>query len=311
MNRDHLVMTKRFRNAVLLAVAMLFVFPAIAAEKHAIKLADLEVTIWIPDAIDGPKPTIIFSHGYLGCNEQSIFLTEGLANAGYVVLSPNHLDTICVRSKPLRKSLDERTRERRAKGQSTNLLEPEHSFLAPQKWNDRTHTDRRDDMLRTLDLALGNPEIAPMINESRIGLMGHSTGGYAALGIAGAWPSWKDRRIKAVLALSPYSLPFHNPGGRLNTMNTPVMFQGGTADFGITPFLLGDKGSYAHSSKPKYLVEFAGLNHFSWTNLNNNPTQKNLILGYARGFFDKYLSGRNVPSLTRKLGGVSKLFFSE
>lgn len=304
-------MTKPVYRALLLVFAALIVFPAIAAEKHAIKLADLEVTIWIPDAIDGPKPAIVFSHGYLGCNEQSIFLTEGLANAGYVVLSPNHLDTICVRSKPLRKSFEERIRERRAKGQSANLLEPEHSFLAPQKWDDRTHTDRRDDIIRTLDLALGNPEIAPMINRTRIGLMGHSTGGYAALGIAGAWPSWKDQRIKAVLALSPYSLPFHNPGGRLNAMNTPVMFQGGTADFGITPFLLGDKGSYAHSSAPKYLVEFAGLNHFSWTNLNNNAAEKNLILRYARAFFDNYLIGRRTPSLTKKLRGVSKLIFSE
>ncbi len=41
-----------------------------------------------------------------------------------------------------------------------------------------------------------------------IGAAGHSLGGYTVVGLGGGWPRWKDGRIRAVLALSPYVQPF-------------------------------------------------------------------------------------------------------
>src|SRR4029078_10886352 len=40
-------------------------------------------------------PLIVFSHGWGGCATQSVFLTEQLARAGYVVAAPNHQDAGC------------------------------------------------------------------------------------------------------------------------------------------------------------------------------------------------------------------------
>ena len=41
-------------------------------------------------------------------------------------------------------------------------------------------------------------------------LVGHSLGGYTVLGVGGGWAHWKDPRVKAILALSPYAAPFIN-----------------------------------------------------------------------------------------------------
>ena len=43
---------------------------------------------------------------------------------------------------------------------------------------------------------------------NHLALVGHSLGGYTVLGVGGGWPRWKDPRVKAILALSPYAVPF-------------------------------------------------------------------------------------------------------
>jgi pimeloyl-ACP methyl ester carboxylesterase len=72
------------------------------------------------------------------------------------------------------------------------------------------------------------------VDLDRLGLLGHSLGGYTVVGLAGGWASWKLPGVKAVLALSPYTDPFlvHRT---LSGVSTPIMYQGGTLDLGITP----------------------------------------------------------------------------
>jgi predicted dienelactone hydrolase len=83
-----------------------------------------------------------------------------------------------------------------------------------------------------LDSALTNPEFDGVpVDAMSLGVAGHSLGGYTDLGLAGGWASWKEARVKAVLALSPYCSPFLSKG-QLASMNIPVMYQGGTRDFG-------------------------------------------------------------------------------
>jgi predicted dienelactone hydrolase len=121
---------------------------------------------------------------------------------------------------------------------------------------------------------------------TRIGVAGHSLGGYTALGLAGAWPSWKDPRIKAVLALSPFCSPYVQRGA-LGQMDVPVMYQGGTVDLGITPTVKRLGGAYQRSSAPRYFVELQGAGHLAWTNLN--PNFQDLINRYSVAFFDRYV----------------------
>ena len=85
--------------------------------------------------------------------------------------------------------------------------------------------------------------------------------------MAGAWPSWKDGRVKAVLALSPYCAPFITKGD-LGHRDVPVMYQGGTLDLGITPDVRRAGGAYEQTSTPKYFVELRGAGDFAWTEIN-------------------------------------------
>jgi pimeloyl-ACP methyl ester carboxylesterase len=79
-----------------------------------------------------------------------------------------------------------------------------------------------------------------------------------------AWPGWKLDGVKAVLALSANVQPFL-VRGTLAGLGAPVMYQGGTLDFGITPALHKAMGAYDLSPMPKYYVELKGAGHFAWT----------------------------------------------
>ena len=157
-----------------------------------------------------------------------------------------------------------------------------------------TYKDRRGDIEAVLDAVLRAKTFEGIpVDASRIGIVGHSLGGYTALAIAGAWASWKDPRIKAVLALSPFNTPFVAKGDLAN-MNVPVMFQGGTLDFGISPTVRRPGGAYDRSSAPKYYVEFRGAGHLAWTDLN--PRFHGIIDRYSVAFFDRYLKADAAPN---------------
>jgi predicted dienelactone hydrolase len=90
-------------------------------------VAGLEVAAWIPSHYTAdPWPIIIFSHGFHGCNTQSIFLMERLAGAGYAVFAPNHRDAACGNI-------------------GAWFTRPEDPFRDPRKWTDTTFADRAED----------------------------------------------------------------------------------------------------------------------------------------------------------------------
>ncbi|MGO8786756.1 MAG: alpha/beta hydrolase family protein [Terriglobia bacterium] len=253
-----------------------------------IHIAGRQVAMWKPSgtALRDGYPVILFSHGFTGCGTQSVFLTEGLAHAGYFVLAPDHRDAAC------------------GPGHEGKLFEKlttlrsEEPFHSPDVWTEATYRDRGVDLEAILDTILKERSFQGVpIDSSRVGLAGHSLGGYTVLAVAGAWPSWKDHRIKAVLALSPYCTPFIGKGD-LDHLDVPVMYQGGTRDIGITPYVRRPGGAYDLTSSPKYFVEFAGAGHFAWTNLNKS--YQPIINDYAVAFFDRYLKGaRESGPLTR------------
>ena len=207
------------------------------------------MAVWYPAARRERYPLIIFSHGWGGCGTQSLFLTESLARAGYVVAAPDHRDATCSVDGP----------------RLPRFHLPELPFSAPGHWTESTYEDRREDLEEALDWMLANAEFRTLIDPARIGAMGHSLGGYSALGLTGGWDSWKDPRITAVLALAPYLKPLVMHG-RLREIQIPVMYQDAQFDMAITPSVRGPKGAFAQSGEPKYLVELRGGNHFEWTN---------------------------------------------
>lgn len=229
----------------------------------------------------GRHPMLIFSHGYLGVSDQSIFITEGLARAGYIVASMNHQDAL------------------------VNIFQRQDppKFGDYAKWTDEKYRDRHDDIVALLDYLLeqNRSKDSPLhdhIDLNLIGGMGHSLGGYTMLGLAGAWKSWHEPRIKALVVFSPFAQPYA-VNGKLNSVSIPVMLQGGTLDIPITPML---PAVYDKLGGPKAFLVLKNETHFGWTNfVSLGKTTKEtvtsgdpeLMLRYSIAYLDQHLLKSN------------------
>lgn len=279
-------MTTRWRIRLVAAATVLASPTSATHAQQRITLGGRDVVVWAPPSSrPGRQPVLIFSHGFGGCATQSKFMTEVLAAHGYWVFAPNHKDARCG-------------------GANGGGGRPDAPFRKPESWSDKSFVDRRDD-IRAIQQALAtSPEFASRVDLTRLGYIGHSLGGYTVVGLAGGWASWKTPGMKAVLALSPYTEPYlvH---GTLAGVSAPVMYQGGTLDFGITPSLRKSGGVYDATPSPKYFVDFTRVGHFGWTDLRSSAHGE--INEYAIAFFDHYVLGSAAtPTLTQALSGVSE-----
>jgi predicted dienelactone hydrolase len=249
-------------------------------------------------------PLIVFSHGLNGCSLQSLAVTEELARRGYVVAAPDHYDSNCVTRTP--------------PGPLVTAL-----FSEPQNWSELTYKDRYQDIQDVLSyVSIQNPDLKTIVDMTRVGIVGHSLGGYTAVGLAGGWSTWKDSRIKAVLGLSPYveAFLYHST---IAQVNIPVMYQGGTLDAGITPSLTRTDGAYALSNPSKYMIVLKRAGHFEWTNASCSSysfissclaTEENVrfINNYGFAFLDKYVKGSgDQPLLRTPNSSLSDLKYQE
>jgi predicted dienelactone hydrolase len=278
----------RAAAVVIGTVALLACAQPRAAEQ--IEIAGLHVTVWSPSSEAGKAPTLIFSHGFHGCATQSRFLMEAFASAGYLVLAPNHRDATC------------------NNGTARWVERPTAPFGQPDTWNDTVYRDRADDIGKLVSALATDERFRARADLQRLGLVGHSLGGYTVLGLGGAWPSWKLDGVKAVLALSPYTNPFV-VNKTLAHLAAPVMYQGGTWDYGVTPTVSRAGGSYDLSPAPKYFVEFTNAGHFVWTDLR--AADHDGIVAYGIAFLDRYVKGAPAePALTRTTPEVARLRYS-
>lgn len=129
-----------------------------------------------------PLPLIVFSHGNSGLRQQSTFLTTHLASWGFVVAAPDHVgntygEMLGLESDDERKAVHLRARAQRPVDVARLL-----SALA-----DEDHEARR----------------RPAIDATRLGVMGHSYGGWTALKVPRL-----DPRVRSVCALAPAAEPF-------------------------------------------------------------------------------------------------------
>ena len=207
----------------------------------------LTVEIWYPAdgpfwlmtrdiamAEGGPFPLIMRAHGLGGFREDSSSLTSHLANHGYIVVAPNFpLSTMGAPGGVTGVDVDEQARDL--------------SFLIDNllAWND---------------------EAANMFNgkidATRIGATGHSLGGETIL-IAGFHSQLRDPRIKALVALAPFSCLFTSDF--YNSASVPVMIMSGSIDL-ITPPQSNQVDSFAKAGPPKFLVSIEGGTHIGFAN---------------------------------------------
>jgi predicted dienelactone hydrolase len=256
---------------------------ALPAKKVQIAtIAGLSVAVWMPaDTTPRPMPVIVFSHGFRGCDTQSSFLMRALADHGYLVVAPNHHDAFC--------------------SHFGRTLGPQERFGRPDAWTEHSFEDRRDDIAKLLDALEKDVPWSSLVDPQKIGLAGHSLGGYTVLGLSGGWPSWKRADVKAVLALSPWCEPYLRHGA-LDKLTVPVMYQGGSIDLNITPTVRRPGGAFDKTPAPAFFVELAHAGHLAWTDAN--PRFQDTIVHYALTFFDAELKAGPLAGLSERYGEV-------
>jgi predicted dienelactone hydrolase len=261
----------------------------------------------------GPFPLVIFSHGYGGCGLQSVFFTEELARHGYIVVAPDHDDALC--------AIQPGNRSRGA------LAEFDlRQFSDADAFTDASYVDRRDDIRAVIDefLRLNNVNgsvFEGTIDPEKIGMSGHSLGGYTTMGVIGGWDSWHDSRIDAALMFAPFVQPYLE-NSDIGKIDIPVMYQGGTLDPKDTTSMQRPGGAYDSSNPPKYFLNIRNAWHMDWTFLVcsgyssvpeciKTDDKARIIDAYGIAFFDRYLKGEHPDVLTQQDPGLAEYRYQE
>ncbi|CAN5912406.1 hypothetical protein BH23ACT2_BH23ACT2_09900 [soil metagenome] len=186
-------------------------------------------------ADDGPFPVVLFSHGFAGFPEQSVDLTTHLAEWGFVVVAPDHVE----------RSL-------------SGLLGTAAEGVA----------EREDPevLSASLDAAIDDAEdpespLTELLDTESVAVAGHSAGASAAYLTASS-----DDRVDAFIA---YSL---GTGGRGDeeppdrpVPDVPGMVMLGDADETIPAATTVE--AYDAIAEPKYLVEIADAGHLVFSDI--------------------------------------------
>ncbi len=186
---------------------------------------------------DGPFPLVVFSHGNSGLRRQSTFLTTHLASLGLVVAAPDH---------------------------SGNTFF-EMSRIEDEDERRRVHFEARRNRPRDLEtvaatLAARDPRW-PEVDASRIGILGHSYGGWAALKMPA-----RDARVRAVCGLAPASEAFvgrraFEPGELPLAPNIPALLVAGADDV-LVDLEASVRPLYQRLRSPRALIAIDRCDHF-------------------------------------------------
>lgn len=224
------------------------------------------------DARGGPYPVVVFSHGNGGVRIQSVYLTEWLASHGFVVAAPDHVGNTFA-----------------------EMLNPGLAIPAGEMARLRP-----EDVSKTLDALLAASDDADSLlhgvaDASRVGVAGHSFGGFTTLRVVGAtidsdavladcaqngglicngWDggtmpaSQRDPRFTVALAQAPGGAQAMFAGGRdgFADVAARTMIQGGTLDE-LTPYAEEHVKPYQSLPSPAWFLGVEGAGHFTFSDM--------------------------------------------
>jgi predicted dienelactone hydrolase len=220
------------------------------------------------DRAPGTFPLVVFSHGNNGIRIQSFFFAAHLASHGYVVVAPDHhgntfVDTLL------------------------GIVDPQVAVNRP--------LDVRFviDQLLAYDAEAGN-FFAGAIDPARIGVSGHSFGGYTTLAVAGGdfgLGTFTDPRVKAIFPQAPFTSIF--PDEFYATVRIPTLIVGGSIDV-TTPFAAEQQRPFDLLPAGATIVGLADLidaGHFTFSDFCEVPRN---LLAFLGGF-DEACTPRHLP----------------
>lgn len=191
---------------------------------------DLQLRITVPRGIEGPVPTVVFSHGMFGSGDGYDPLIEHWASHGLAVIQPTHADSIALRTA----SMSPRETRRFYRELRTHLAR-EMAQQANEHW-----LDRDQDIRFVLDhlgrIEQADPAGETTLDRDRLGVGGHSFGAGTTMLIGSARPRQHttqplaDPRPRALLLLSPQGVGKQYKANAWDAMTRPAMTVTGDND---------------------------------------------------------------------------------
>ena len=214
----------------------------------------------------GPYPLLMFSHGSCGIPTQSTFLLPLLASYGFIVAAPPH--------------------------PGNTLLDFPNCGTTQAQFD--SARERPQDILFVLNalLAAATDATSPFygaIDANRLGMSGHSFGGFTTYVTASMEP-----RFKIAIPMAPFATG-------VPPLTIPSLTMLGQIDSVVNDDAI--RTAYVAASAPKYLVEIANAGHFAFSDncfLSpdcNPPTTltqdeaHDAVLRWVLPFVEVYLAG--------------------
>lgn len=274
---------------------------------------------WYPDSdsiLGKSAPLIIFSHGGLGVKESNESLYRELASHGYVVCSIDHTYQSLASKDADGKHTGINMDYMKETSQVDAKKDPVQALALYQKWMRIRTGDMNfiiDKIIEEANGAERAAELFRLIDVTRIGVMGHSLGGSAALGIG---RSRED--VAAVIALeSPFLCDIERLDDKncfvFNSMPYPIPLLNVYSDdsfeqLGVWPEYGQNAALLTDENTEIFNVHITGAGHFSLTDLSlSSPFLTQLfnaskttveteyclktINALCLSFFDCYLKG--------------------
>jgi predicted dienelactone hydrolase len=221
---------------------------------------------WISNAAaSGKKPLIIFSHGSALTTDSYEYLINYWASHDYVCIRPQHADSMA---------------GMRGKDEQTDPI----SFVDKDATDGAGWVNRARDITCVIDslpvIEQQIPAINSIVDTEHIGIGGHSYGAFTSLLVAGSklpsiggknLPEVMDRRVKAVVALSPQGvrtdddyLGFDNRQS-WQRLKLPMMCLTGDRDIPNYASLKAHGDPFSDSpAGDKYMAVIAGATHMTF-----------------------------------------------
>jgi predicted dienelactone hydrolase len=279
--------------------------------KDSSRNRDIPIRIYYPKVDGFISPVILVSHGLGGSKTSGNWVGKFLATHGYLCVFMTHFGSD---SSLLDLSV----------GQQENIQKLRESLQNPVN-----ALNRSQDISRVLDwleqTGSNHPLLKGRVDIKKIGITGHSFGGFTSLASAGGYAeasrkqygkTFSDPRPKAFLAMSPPAPPpGADPSSLFNEINRPTMVMTGSKDVDpiVQPPRSAESRLDAYTYMPrgdKYALWIEGAYHHTFgdgrAGQTIDPFARKITRIVTLAFFDAYLKGDDTALAFIKSDQVEK-----